>query len=98
MLRSFFTQGRQYEALARSLGELVQLLARDVTEQLQAEAARRQIEQRFRILVEGVKEYGICLFDSEGRDQLKRRRGANLRLCVRRHPASASVDLSLQRE
>src|SRR5215831_2486830 len=67
VLRSYFTQGRWYEFVAYPAGEEIALLGRDITEHLEAEALRRQSEERFRILLEGVKDYAIVLLDPKGR-------------------------------
>jgi len=67
LLRNCFAQGRWFEVAAARLHEVIVLSARGVTERLQAEALRRQAEERFRILVDGVKDYAISMLDIEGR-------------------------------
>jgi len=42
-------------------------VVRDITEYNEAEAALRESEQRFRMMVEGVKDYAIYMLDAEGR-------------------------------
>jgi two-component system NtrC family sensor kinase len=46
---------------------LIYAVARDNTECKQAEAARWESEEHFRLLVEGVKDYAIMMLDPEGR-------------------------------
>lgn len=67
ILRNFFAQYRWQEAVAVPAGDRIFLMFRDITERLQAEAARRRSEERCRIMVEGVKDHGIFLLDLKGR-------------------------------
>jgi PAS domain S-box-containing protein len=66
LARSHWAQERWYEALARPMGDQVLLLLRDITERLQAESARRQSEERFRLLVHGVRDHAIVMVDPKG--------------------------------
>jgi PAS domain S-box-containing protein len=47
--------------------QLIYATARDNTECKQAQAARRESEEHFRLLVEGVKDYAIVMLDPQGR-------------------------------
>src|ERR671933_18567 len=47
--------------------QLIYATARDTTECKQAQAARRESEEHFRLLVEGVKDYAIVMLDPQGR-------------------------------
>jgi PAS domain S-box-containing protein len=66
LVQSFFGQGRWFEILGRPLGGRFLVHFHDITERLQAEAARHQSEERFQILVNGVTEYAIFLLDPKG--------------------------------
>src|SRR5579883_2226907 len=48
-------------------GPLVLTVVRDITAQKRIETALRESEQRFRSLIEGVKDYAIFMLDPEGR-------------------------------
>jgi PAS domain S-box-containing protein len=50
LVQSFFALGRWFEILGRPLGGSFLVHFRDITERLQADAARRQSEERFQIL------------------------------------------------
>ncbi len=56
-------------ALRDDTGTLVGFakVTRDLTERMRAEQALRRSEQRFRMLVQSVKDYGIFMLDPEGR-------------------------------
>jgi PAS domain S-box-containing protein len=66
LVRSFFAQGRWFEILGRPVGGSFLIHFRDITERLQAESARRQSEERFRILVNGVKDHSLFMLDPKG--------------------------------
>jgi PAS domain S-box-containing protein len=66
LVRSFFAQGRWFEILGRPVGGSFLVHFRDITERLQAESARRQTEERFRILVSGVRDYALVMLDPKG--------------------------------
>ena len=53
--------------LKTAQGMLVSAAVRDVTEQRRIQQALRESEQRFRVLVQGVKDYAIFMLDPEGR-------------------------------
>jgi PAS domain S-box-containing protein len=66
LVQSFFGQGRWFEILGRPLGGRFLVHFHDITERLQAEAARHQLEERFQILLNGVSDYAIFLLDPKG--------------------------------
>jgi PAS domain S-box-containing protein len=48
-------------------GKQIVTVARDTTARREAEAEARASEERFRLMVEGVKDYAICMLDPLGR-------------------------------
>jgi len=50
-----------------SAGSRVTAIIRDVTERKKLEESQREVEQRFRLMIEGVKDYAIFTLDPEGR-------------------------------
>jgi PAS domain S-box-containing protein len=66
LVQSFFALERWFEILGRPLGGNFLVHFHDITERLQAEAARRQSEQRFQILVNGVADHAIFMLDPKG--------------------------------
>jgi PAS domain S-box-containing protein len=66
LVQNLFAQGRWFEILGRPLGGSFLVHFHDITERLQAEAARHQSEQRFQILVNGVADYAIFMLDPKG--------------------------------
>jgi PAS domain S-box-containing protein len=67
ILPSYFAQGRWHEILAHMMRDDIVMFGRDITERLQAEALRRQTEERFQILVDGLQDYAIYMLDLRGR-------------------------------
>jgi PAS domain S-box-containing protein len=65
--RSLFAHGHWYEVLGRPLGEAFLIHFRDITERLQAESARRQSEERFRLFINGVRDHALIMLDPKGR-------------------------------
>jgi PAS domain S-box-containing protein len=66
LVQSLFGQGRWFEVLGRPIGGRFLVHFHDITERLQAEAARHQSEERFQILLNGVSDYAIFLLDPKG--------------------------------
>jgi len=48
-------------------GQVVIAVVRDVTQRKQIEEALRQSEERFRLLIDGARDYAIFMLDTEGR-------------------------------
>ena len=66
LVQSFFALERWFEILGRPLGGSFLVHFHDITERLQAEAARHRSEERFQILVNGVSDYAIRMLDPKG--------------------------------
>ena len=67
---------------------------RDITERLQADAARRHSEEQLRLLIDAVKDHAIDRLDVKGRiASWKCRRSATLRLLSPRGPREAHFHL-----
>jgi PAS domain S-box-containing protein len=66
LVQSFFAHEHWFEILGRPLAGRFLVHFHDITERLQAEAAKHQSEERFQILVNGVSGYAIFLLDPKG--------------------------------
>jgi sigma-B regulation protein RsbU (phosphoserine phosphatase) len=67
ILRNYYSGNHWYEGVANFANGWIILLLRDITERLEAESARKQIEERFQILVNEVSDYAIFMLDVTGR-------------------------------
>lgn len=69
LVKSSVTPESLYRAVQNALekAELTARLAKETAERLQAEQELRESEERFRMLVESVKDYAIVMLDREGR-------------------------------
>ena len=47
--------------------QVIQCNIRDITERKRTEKAQRELEERFHVLVEGVKDYAVFMLDTKGR-------------------------------
>src|SRR5712692_503774 len=55
------------EHLEKKVQERTAALRTEIAARRRAEEARRQIEERFQLVVEGIKDYAILTLDAEGR-------------------------------
>jgi two-component system, sensor histidine kinase and response regulator len=65
-IRYIESQGNYVAGGAGNQGKVVSV-ARDITRRKEADQALRESEERFRLLVEGVRDYAICMLDPKGR-------------------------------